>query len=454
MTNTKFEEEYQQLNATQQKAVDQIFGPVVVIAGPGTGKTQILSMRIGNILKQTDADPHNILCLTYTEAGTVAMRKRLTSMIGPESYNIHISTFHGFCNRIIMDYSELFSAHNDLRAIDDLERMDLFVDMIDNWPADHILKNLKGESYYIIPTLKNFFGTMKSEGWTTEEVIRAADDYIASLPFRDEFIYKRKTKTAVKGDLKQGEIDKVTKQMERLKAGARAFDEFEAIMRTHGRFDYADMILWVRDAIRSDVDLRYNLQEQYQFILVDEYQDTNGAQNDLLYLLCGDPEDQPNIFAVGDDDQAIYRFQGANLTNIEEFIKKWSQELFHVILTDNYRSSQGILDTADALIDNNKERLTNSDELISFNKRLIASGEKNSQFTTGVLLSEFDTETEELIGIKQYIDQAIAKGVEPNEIAVLFRKWKHVQPLIKFFQSEKIHHQIKRATNVLVDPFI
>jgi len=147
MTSEEFNEQLDRLNTEQRAAVEHIYGPVMVIAGPGTGKTQILSMRIAQILSVTDASPHNILCLTYTDAGTVAMRKRLTQIIGADAYNINIYTFHAFCNKIISEYSNLFSDHDDLRAIDDLERLDLFIEMIDGWPTNHPLKKLKGDFY-------------------------------------------------------------------------------------------------------------------------------------------------------------------------------------------------------------------------------------------------------------------------------------------------------------------
>src|SRR6201997_4323292 len=106
--NQKFREEYQKLNPQQQLAVDSIEGPVMVIAGPGTGKTQILAARIGKILLETDTAPGNILCLTYTDAGAIAMRRRLLSFIGPDAYKVHIHTFHSFCNDIIQENLPLF----------------------------------------------------------------------------------------------------------------------------------------------------------------------------------------------------------------------------------------------------------------------------------------------------------------------------------------------------------
>src|ERR1700733_15643674 len=135
----KFTEEYNKLNPEQQKAVDTIEGPVMVIAGPGTGKTQILSARIGKILLDTDSLPQNILCLTYTDAGTIAMRKRLLQFIGSDAYKVNIHTFHSFCNDIIQENLSMFEK-TSLDAISELEGIQLFKQLIDSFPKNHALK--------------------------------------------------------------------------------------------------------------------------------------------------------------------------------------------------------------------------------------------------------------------------------------------------------------------------
>src|SRR6478672_3354469 len=151
----KFKQEYQRLNEQQRKAVDQIEGPVMVIAGPGTGKTQILSARIGRILL-SDAliEPHNILCLTYTDAGVVAMRRRLAQFIGPDAYKVNIYTFHAFCNDVIQDNLGLFEK-TALDPISDLERIELLKELIDRFGKDHPLKRYRGDVYFEIKSLQS-----------------------------------------------------------------------------------------------------------------------------------------------------------------------------------------------------------------------------------------------------------------------------------------------------------
>ena len=148
----KFNEVYTKLNPQQQQAVDTISGAVMVIAGPGTGKTQILGARIGKILLETDTLPQNILCLTYTDAGTVAMRKRLLSFIGPDAYKVNIHTFHSFCNDVIQDNLHLFEK-TSLNPISDLEKIELFKQLIDGFKKDNVLKRYRGDVYYEIGNL-------------------------------------------------------------------------------------------------------------------------------------------------------------------------------------------------------------------------------------------------------------------------------------------------------------
>src|ERR1700722_14273693 len=205
-----FQEEYRKLNEQQRLAVDTTEGSVMVIAGPGTGKTQILSARIGKILSETDASPANILCLTYTDAGAIAMRRRLLTFIGPDAYKVNIYTFHAFCNDIIQENLSLFEK-TSLDPVSDLEKIELFKQLIDSFPKNHPLKRYRGDVYYEINNLQNLFSAMKREGWTKEFINQKIDEYIAILPTLDEFTYKRKKKEFNAGDLKKKKKEKKKK---------------------------------------------------------------------------------------------------------------------------------------------------------------------------------------------------------------------------------------------------
>src|ERR1700744_3919095 len=152
--NDKFQEALAKLNPEQMAAVEQMDGPVLVIAGPGTGKTQILAARIGKILMHTDAKAGEILCLTYTDAGAVAMRKRLFEFIGPEAYRVNIYTFHAFCNEVIQENLDYFGKLS-LDALSDLESAMFFRELVDAFGTDHPLKRFTGEIYFDVPRLKD-----------------------------------------------------------------------------------------------------------------------------------------------------------------------------------------------------------------------------------------------------------------------------------------------------------
>src|SRR5688500_12398020 len=160
-----FEEKLNSLNRQQRLAVDSIEGPVMVIAGPGTGKTEILSLRIGHILKQTDTPPGSILCLTYTDAAASEMRHRLIEYIGPEAYSIQVNTFHSFCNLVIQENPSIFQQARDLEPISDIDKFRLVQKLIDSFDEDHPLKKFKGQTYSSWERLLDLFSTMKKENW-------------------------------------------------------------------------------------------------------------------------------------------------------------------------------------------------------------------------------------------------------------------------------------------------
>ena len=225
----KFSEAYQQLNSQQRIAVDTIEGPVMVIAGPGTGKTQILAARIGKILLETDVLPENILCLTYTDAGAIAMRRRLQQFIGADAYKVNIYTFHAFCNDVIQDNLSLFEK-NSLDAISELENIQLFKTLIDDFPKNHPLKRYRGDVYFEINNLRNLFSSMKREGWSPGYISQKIDDYLKDLPLRDEFVYKKKYKQFNAGDLKQDKLEEEKERIEKLRAAVNEFDNYQKLM--------------------------------------------------------------------------------------------------------------------------------------------------------------------------------------------------------------------------------
>ena len=448
--NEVFSKLYQKLNPRQKLAVDTLEGPVMVIAGPGTGKTQILGARIGKILLETDTDPGNILCLTYTDAGAIAMRRRLLSFIGPDAYKVNIYTFHSFCNDIIQDNLSYFEK-TVLDPVSVLEQIQYLKLLIDSFPKNHPLKRFRSDAYYEVKHLRSLFSTMKREGWTPAFIGAKIDEYLADIPTRDKFIYKINGKGHKKGDLKQGDLDEELRQMNKLRAAANEFEPFQQRMRDNSRYDFDDMINWVIKAFSENEIMLRRYQEKYLYILVDEYQDTSGTQNKLVELLINF-WDKPNVFVVGDDDQSIYRFQGASMDNMLDFEKKYKKDLLTVVLTGNYRSTQPILDVSKTLIDRNSERLINKMEGLS--KNLLSSNDRVRHLSLPPIIREYETERTEMIDIVTQVDQLISGGVLPGRIAIIYKENKYGEELLSYFKLKKLPVYSKRSANLLKDPLI
>jgi DNA helicase-2/ATP-dependent DNA helicase PcrA len=444
----KFQLVYESLNEQQRKAVDTIEGPVMVIAGPGTGKTQILSARIGKILIDTDTAPENILCLTYTDAGVVAMRKRLFNFIGSDAYKVNIYTFHAFCNDVIQENLSLFEK-TALDPISELESIELFKQLIDAFPKNHPLKRYRGDVYFEINNLKNLFSTMKREGYNPSFMIQKIDEYIADLPFRDEYIAKRATKEFKKGDVRTDKIDEEKEKMEKLRAAVNEFDHFQQMMRNRNRYDFDDMINWVIKAFEENKNLLTRYQEQFLYILVDEYQDTSGTQNRLVELLIN-YWDVPNVFVVGDDDQSIYRFQGANIENMINFANSYQKDLLTIVLTNNYRSTQPILDISKTIIDKNEERLVT--QLEGLSKDLQSSNQKINHLRNKPIIKEYETQHQEMIDVVLQVEKLLQQNIAPGKIGIIYKENKYGESLTQYFKLKNLPVFSKRSLNILDIP--
>lgn len=445
-----YTERYKLLNEQQRAAVDTTEGPVMVIAGPGTGKTEVLGMRIANLLR-SDAQvaPHEILCLTYTEEAAHNMRKRLSAIVGMAAQKVNIHTFHGFCNNIIQSNSEYFGMRQ-MDLITDLERVELMQELLAKLPAQHPMHRIGMSTFYDLKPLNNFFGEMKKENWSTDDILSAIAAYLEDLPNREQYIYKKKTKTNNAGDLKQKEIDAETERMQRSEAAANLFNAYNNKMRELGRYDFADMILWVIDAFKRNSFLLQHYQERYQYILVDEFQDTNGAQNEILNMLTSYWGEDANIFVVGDDDQSIYEFQGARIKNIVEFYEKYRANITVIVLTENYRSSQPVLDRAMLGINNNQQRLLNALQDVKINKDIVSSLPRFlSEEVVEPGITEYFNVMHEEVAVVMQIEALAAKGVSLDNVAILYAQHKQADNIIALLERKNLPYTIRRSINVL-----
>lgn len=389
-----FAKQLKKLNPEQLAAVQSIEGPVMVVAGPGTGKTQTVALRIAQILQTTHAQATNVLALTFTEAGVTALRRRLTDIIGPLAYRVSISTFHGFASEVISTFPHIFAVTRNLTQLDDLERLLIVEQLILADPTLTALKPLRQETSHV-KAIAAAIRQAKQEAITAEQIRQFAANI-------------------------EPEAGKTKAQVERLKRQKAVLGEFAKIYNGYHQalikksvYDYEDMILFVLAALADNAEVKAYFQERYQYILVDEYQDTNNAQNKLVEILA-DFFDTPNLFVVGDDKQAIYRFQGASVANMLHFHKKYSA-LTIISLTKNYRSSPQILASAEALISNNQHQLATY--LPKINTKLLAANVAAPKPELLVL----PTTVAEQHELTRRIIEFQAAGTPWEEIAVLFR---------------------------------
>ena len=337
-----FDQTYNMLNEAQRQAVDAIEGPVMVVAGPGTGKTQILTLRIANILRLTDTEPESILALTFTEAAVANMRKRLAGLIGSAAYRVKIATFHGFANDQIQSYPEFFPNIIGASAMTDVDQLEYIRQVILDTELD-VLKPF-GDTFLYVRPIISAINTLKREGVTPNHFHSLVAREQESFDNLEDVYYE---KGAHKGKMK-GKYQALQKKIVKNAELARVYEAYQDAIRGAKKYDFSDMIIELVQALANDQEFLLTLQEHYQYFLVDEHQDTNNAQNQLLELLANFHA-SPNLFVVGDEKQSIFRFQGASVENFFYFRDRYPDAQL-VTLTDNYRSTQAVLDSGESLI--------------------------------------------------------------------------------------------------------
>ncbi|GAA4020355.1 ATP-dependent DNA helicase [Hymenobacter fastidiosus] len=444
-----FATEFARLNAAQRRAVEHPDGPVLVVAGPGTGKTQLLAARVAWLLQHPELQVQapEILCLTYTEAAAHNMRQRLLRFIGPEAHRVAIHTFHSFCHQLIQENADYFGYH-DLAPVSGLETEDVLRQLIDALPAGHVLRRVGEAAYYEVPRLSKLFAVMKKEGWSPAHLAEAIRIHVEELPNRAEYQYKNSSAGKYsKGDPRQGLIDDETKRMAALAAGVEQFEPYREALRARSRYDFDDMLGWTLQAFAEQPELLLRYQERYQHILVDEYQDTNGAQNRILHTLAS-YWDNPNIFAVGDDDQSIFRFQGASVANVLDFTRQYPHAAV-VVLEDNYRSSAAVLQAATALIERNQERLVG--QLPGLSKMLHARHPIFADAATPPAIRRFPSPLHEAAYIAAELEALHRAGFPLHQCAVLSHDHGQVDDLATLLTVRGVPFARRRKVNILAE---
>lgn len=412
----KYEYEYKKLNKAQKEAVDTIDGPVMVVAGPGTGKTQILALRIAHILKQPDHNADEILCLTFTNSGVKAMKNRLHEYIGSLADKVHISTFHSFGLELIEKHYENLGFRALPKLLTDAEGVFLVDEILQNNEWQYLRPRANPEMYF--NDLKHLISLLKRERLTPEEFLSHVEADIDHLKNDPESISSR---GETKGQLKKEILTKI-ESLERTKEVVEFYRLYEEKKREAGLMDYDDILEYSVKLAEDFEDIRADIYEAYQYVLVDEHQDSSNVQNHFLKAVWEKTE-LPNIFVVGDDRQLIYAFSGASLSYFEEFSHIFGKAKL-ITLVENYRSTEKILSLADDLLQSSitKEKLKSN---IKVKEK---GGEK-------IYLSEYAYPRDEILGAGLYFKNKIADGMKPEDCALLVPKNYHVRNAIEILNN-------------------
>lgn len=442
-----YEQEYQKLNSQQKRAVDTVEGPVMVIAGPGTGKTQILSRRVANILINYHTNPEEIVCLTYTEAGASEMLDRLEGLIGEEGRNVRVSTIHSFCSELILENSDLFG--EEPKVITTAAKYEILKEIIDEHVTEEspLYKN-SGNRYSSKEQLLELFTRMKRENLNKDDFEKEIDEYfkMIDLSIPGDELYSKfkyainsKSKDKKVGDYKDKPLKELQENMEKLLAGVEIVEKYSDDISNHNYFDFDDMILWTIEKLEEDDAFQRSVSEGIKYLFVDEFQDTSVIQNKLVDLLVKGKKN-PNIFVVGDDDQSIYRFQGVSADNIQIFDKKYKPT--KIVLEENYRSSQAIIDASRQLISHNPRE----------EKVLVAAGDNKNYDYQLPILKSYSNAKDEMYGVLSEIEELIQSGVSPQEIGVIYGRNSYGEEFAKILRDNGIFVQMKENQDLFKEP--
>lgn len=442
-----FEQEYNKLNEAQKQAVDTIYWPVMVVAGPGTGKTQIIWLRTANILLQTWINPENILITTFTEAWVIAIKKRLSKFLGAVGYKVKVTTFHAFCSEVITEFPEKFLDERAKKTIDDIESYEILSQILDSHISDGRVKELFSsmDRFAYLKDIKDRISKLKSEWISPEAFTYVINDLEKSY---EEKLKDLENNKRIRDLEKRRQKDKEVydKHVTKLLELQLVYREYNAKIREFWYYDFSDMIQFVTQKFETDNEILAYYAEKFQFIMIDEFQDTNNAQNKIIDLILDYNKDEQNVLVVWDDDQSIYRFQWANIENMLDFVSKYPTTQM-VVLDDNYRSSQEILNLSQNVIENNTQRISN--RISWMNKNLTAQWEFAWKKENTFVVLENDLKE------KLFVSNEIKKLFSPEKtFAIIVKKNKQVSEWSEFLKQQWLQVTSKNNTNILNNHFV
>lgn len=378
---------YDTLNEQQKQGVFTTDGPVLLLAGAGSGKTRVLTHRIAYLIKEMGVDSWNVMAITFTNKAAGEMKERVKDIVGLGADKIWVSTFHSTCVKILHRYIDRLGYDNNFTIYDTDDQKTVMKDICKRLQID--TKMMKERSFL--------------------SAISSA---------KDELVSPNEYSLHAMGDFKKQKI-------------AQVYQEYQAVLKKNNALDFDDLIMQTVELFKACPEVLENYQKRFRYIMVDEYQDTNTAQFELIRLLA---DKHHNLCVVGDDDQSIYKFRGANIRNILDFEKVYPEAVV-IRLEQNYRSTQNVLDAANAVISNNKGRKvkslwTDKGEGNRIHFRIFDTAYEEAEFVTG------DIARKKREGIAEY-----------GECAVLFRTNAQARILEERFVVEGIPYDVVGGVN-------
>ena len=446
-------------NGKQQEAIDILKGQIMLLAGPGTGKTFTVINRIEKMLAD-GVEPSSILCLTFSDAAASEMRQRLIKNMGVKASSVDIYTYHSFCNDIIKEYPSQFEMSGDVRLITDTEKITLMKECIDEAKLEYFVP-ARADKYFNTKNFISYVEKLKTKRVTKEEYLDCINTNPSLMPRFKELeseIYEREQAGKTQNKGRYAELEKIKTNIEKAKELWTLYELYCQKMLNNNLIDFSDMINFVLNAFEEDESFLREVSNKYKYFLVDEYQDTNDLQNRIIFNLV-DFNDEKNIFVVGDDDQIIYGFQGAKSDNIENFLTKYPKTKV-ICLNENNRSTQTILDFSNLVVAQDLNRLENNDyfkntyniskKLTAKNPKIISKDKKINRLQFAETIQEFNYIVED---IKKLVDSNLCPTNENGEkdlsqISIIAKKRAELQTFSELLKSKNIPYQIDEGKSI------
>ena len=457
MENTVNKEKVITPNSKQMECINTIDGSIMVLAGPGTGKTFTVIQRIKHMLN-IGIIPESILCLTFSEAAANEMKSRLVKEAGTIASAVSIHTYHAFCNELIQQYPTQFELLDGVSLIDDISKRNIMKECIDEYnPVYHRTK--WGNAHYFMNDLLSAVDEIKKNQVTKNdyfEILNNDPNWQGKL---DELMIEYKEREA-KGKLVKtflNSLESHKKKMGKAEEVWNIYEIYNRKLKENNFIDFNDMINMVLDAFDNDESFLNKVSKRYLYFLIDEYQDTNYSQNQIVFKLAEGSKHE-NIFVVGDDDQIIYGFQGAQTDNLEKFLKKYPKTKV-ICLDENNRSTQTILDLSYSVISQDGLRLENNKDFTQYqiSKKLTAKNQDIIAKDTKVQIYGFGDIKQENNHIVENIEKLISSPAVPinddgeidlSQIAILTRHNYELAEFSELLKAKNIPFQIKSSKSI------